>query len=183
MTKSYLCGRFAWPSMRAIHTAITYRELHIMRHIHKVGAAGVAAISTFLTITSTVPTSANAGFGLESATEFQHPENQLPLVSITSPSSLTTVTADAQVDVIFSSDAIASSFTARINGKDVTRYFTPSGRCARDSAWPLHRVIPQTDLLPGINTLMLDVNGPNQSAGTTRKQLVYRCPPQTRSSV
>jgi hypothetical protein len=87
------------------------------------------------------------------------------------------------VDVRFSSDAIASSFTARINGKDVTRYFTPSGRCARDSACPLHGVIPQTDLLPGINTLMLDVNGPNQSAGTTRTQLVYRCPPQTRSSV
>jgi hypothetical protein len=174
IAKTYLCGPPAWPRMRAILTSTTYRELHIVRHLHKVGAASVVAISAFMTLASVAPTSANAGLALESAAPSQQPENQLPLVSIASPSYLTTVTADAQVEVRFSPDAIASSFTARINGKDVTAYFSPSGRCGSYSACPLHGVIPQTDLLQGVNTLMLDVNGPNQSAGTARTQLLYR---------
>ena len=145
-----------------------------MRHIHRVSAASVAAINAFMTIASTAPASANASLGLESAVASQQPENQLPLVSIASPSYLTTVTADVQVDVKFSPDAIADSFTARINGKDVTAYFSPSGRCSGSSACQLHGVIPQTDLLQGLNTLMLDVNGPNESAGTARTQLLYQ---------
>jgi hypothetical protein len=141
-----------------------------MSHLQKIGAATLTALTLFVT------TMAASNSAAANATD-QH--TQTPLVSITSPSYLTTVTADAQIDVAFSEEAIASSFTASINGKDVTDYFSPSGRCARTAACPLHGIIPQTDLLPGINIVMVDVNGPNASAGTARTQLVYEPPATT----
>jgi hypothetical protein len=138
-----------------------------MKHLQKLGAATFTALTFFMTSLAGSHSAAAQPAGGPSAAE-------TPLVTITSPSYLSTVTADAQVDVSFSPAAIASSFTARINGKDVTDYFAPSGRCAWTAACPMRGTIPQTDLLPGINILMLDVNGPNASVGTARTELVYK---------
>ena len=143
-----------------------------MSQLQKIGVATLAAfILVMTTIAASNSADANATDG----------HAQTALVTITSPSYLTTVTADAQIDVAFSREAIPGSFTASINGKDVTDYFFARGRCAGTSACPLHGIIPQMDLLPGINIVMVDVNGPNASAGTARTELVYQ-PPATMST-
>ncbi len=114
--------------------------------------------------------------GFASATQTQ----PVPLISITDPQPAQTYqTMTVHMTVHVSGDADGSTFSAVLNGADVTKLFIPSGACGVVGGCDKSADVPDTLLVNGDNLLSADVGGPDQSVGTARRKFTFSSPALT----
>ena len=104
-----------------------------------------------------------------------------PLVSIVQPSPNAILGAgNVEVGVRFGAGAERSTFTAHINGADITSRFQYASNCGNGAACDMQAFVPESNLLNGANILTVDVVGPNDAIGTGRVKF-WSSPPSVRS--
>lgn len=106
------------------------------------------------------------------------------LVSIVQPEFNAVLNADnVEVGVRFGAGAERSTFTAHIDGADITSLFQHATSCGHGAACDMQALVPESDLLNGANILTVDVVGPNHAIGTGRVKFWFSQPGARSNSV
>jgi hypothetical protein len=100
-----------------------------------------------------------------------------PLVSLISPTANNTYNASTlQVEAQFGAGADPTTFTAEVNGIDITNLFNGSGGCGASGLCNVQATVPDVDLLNGTNIVSVDVSGPGDSSGVARVKFQFAPP-------
>jgi hypothetical protein len=100
-----------------------------------------------------------------------------PLISLISPTANNTYNGNTlQVEAQFGPGADPTTFTAEVNGIDITNLFSGSGGCGASGLCNLQATVPDIDLLNGTNIVSVDVSGPGDSAGVARVKFQFAPP-------
>jgi hypothetical protein len=100
-----------------------------------------------------------------------------PLVSIVAPTANSTFNGGAvQVEVQFGNGANLNTFTAEVNGIDITSLFNVGGGCGSSGICNLQASVPYTDLLNGMNIVSAEVTGLDDSADVALVKFQYTPP-------
>ena len=105
-----------------------------------------------------------------------------PLISLISPTANNTYNASTlQVEAQFGAGADPTTFTAEVNGIDITNLFNGSGSCGASGLCNVQATVPDIDLLNGTNIVSVDVSGPGDSSGVARVKFQF-APPNASST-